>query len=191
MHSANFSIFESIKCFRIAYSQLTSSIFFKEVGIALSQIIADLAQASLAKAISDSCRGLRSGLIEFLFITYNQQFEFVLGYFSRLLETPTVQNKEQQNYCFNTLNYLLEVQAIASFILVSFCVILALSCLIVTIVIRSGINIKIFSILKLCIAVLSIISVILNIYILALLIINKSNIRVSSGGLETARRRTI
>ena len=127
----------------------------------------------------------------------------MLGYFSQLSETPTVQNKEQQNYCFNTLNYLLELQgvlifssfllsniekiAVASFILVSFCVILALSCLIVTIVVPSGINITIFSILKLCIAVLSITSVILNIYILALLIINKSNIRVSSGGLETAR----
>jgi hypothetical protein len=118
----------------------------------------------------------------------------MLGCFSQLSETPTVQNKEQQNYCFNTLNYLLELQgvlifssfllrniekiAIASFILVSFCVILSLSCLIVTIVIPSGINIKIFSILKLCIAILSIISIILNIYILALLIINKSNISV-------------
>lgn len=117
----------------------------------------------------------------------------MLGYFS-LSDTPTVQNKEQQNYCFNTLNYLLELQgvlifssfllnniekiAVASFILVSFCVILSLSCLIVTIVIPSGINVTIFGTLKLCIAVLSITSVILNIYILALLIINKSTIHV-------------
>jgi hypothetical protein len=105
-------------------------------------------------------------------------------------ETPTAQNKEQQNYCFNTLNYLLELQgvlifssfllrniekiAIASFILVSVCVILSLGCLIVTIVIPSGINIKAFGILRLCISLLSMISVILNIYILALLVINKT-----------------
>jgi hypothetical protein len=111
----------------------------------------------------------------------------MLGYLS---ETPTAQNKEQQNYCFNTLNYLLELQgvlifssfllrniekiAIASFILVSVCVILSLGCLIVTIVIPSGINIKVFGILRLCISLLSMISVILNIYILALLVINKT-----------------